>query len=174
MNECCQENRFFAKSSGESEQYKTPVRILWIISVIQKPSFRAVMKSFACLVIVVAVVGVKALTEEQLKKADSYATDCLQKFSSLSREAVDKLRSGAFSDVNQDTKCFTKCFLERSGFLDSEGNLLTDYAIERLSLDREKSKVETLVQKCSVKKDDPCETAFRAFECFHNGKASLY
>ncbi|XP_001655721.2 general odorant-binding protein 56d [Aedes aegypti] len=131
------------------------------------------MKSFVCVVLVAALIGVNALTEEQLKKADGFASECLEKSNGLSKETVGKLRSGDFANVDQDSKCFVKCFLERAGFMSTDGNLVADYAIERLSLDREKSKVEALVMKCSMQMDDPCETAFRAFECYYNGKASL-
>nr|XP_019546331.2 general odorant-binding protein 56d-like [Aedes albopictus] len=131
------------------------------------------MKSFVCVVLVAALVGVSALTEEQLKKADGYAATCLEKANGVSKESVSKLRTGDFANVDQDLKCFVKCFLEQAGFMGTDGNLVSDYAIERLSLDREKSKVEALVMMCSVQKDDPCETAFRAFECYYNGKASL-
>ncbi|XP_065091436.1 general odorant-binding protein 56d-like [Ochlerotatus camptorhynchus] len=132
------------------------------------------MKSFVCVVLVAVLVGVNALTEEQLKKADSFAVECLEKSNGVSSETVSKLRSGDFADVNRDSKCFVQCFLERAGFMDADGNLVDDYAIERLSLDREKSKVEALVKKCSNKMDDPCDTAFRAFECYYNGKSSLF
>lgn len=116
----------------------------------------------------------QALTEEQLKKADGFAKECLEQATGLTKDTIAKLRAGDFTDVDQTQKCFTRCFLERAGFMDAEGALINDYAIERLSLDREKSKVEALVTKCSQKMDDPCETAFRAFECYFNGKASLF
>ncbi|XP_055529005.1 general odorant-binding protein 56d-like [Wyeomyia smithii] len=129
------------------------------------------MKSVICLALL--VVAVAALTEKQLKKADGFANECLVKFSGLSKDTLSKLRSGQFSDSNQDVKCFFKCFLQRAGFMDSKGILQTDYAIERLSQDREKSKVEALVMQCSQTKEDPCETAYQAFECYYNGKQQL-
>ncbi|XP_055598832.1 general odorant-binding protein 56d-like [Uranotaenia lowii] len=134
------------------------------------------MNSFVSVLLVaaVALAGVCALTEEQVKKADGFAAECLTKFEGLTKEAVGKLRAGEFENVDKNQKCFVKCFLERAGFMDAEGNLQEDYMIERLSLDREKSKVEALVKKCSEKKDDACETAFAAFECYYNGKASLF
>ncbi|XP_062563114.1 general odorant-binding protein 56d-like [Armigeres subalbatus] len=131
------------------------------------------MKSIICVVLVAGLVGVNAQTEEQLKKADGYATTCLAKFNGLTRDEVLKLRAGEFANANQDLKCFTKCFLEEAGFLSADGKLLDDKAVERLSIGRDAGKVEALVKKCSVQKDDPCETAFRAIECFHNGKASV-
>ncbi|XP_053684607.1 general odorant-binding protein 56d-like [Sabethes cyaneus] len=129
------------------------------------------MKSLICLALL--AVAVSALTEEQMKKAEGYANECLEKFPELNKDSLSKIRSGQFADANQDVKCFAKCFLERAGFMDAKGAFLTDYAIERLSLDHEKSKVEALVQQCSKAYEDPCETAFRAFECYHNGKQQL-
>ncbi|XP_062563113.1 general odorant-binding protein 56d-like [Armigeres subalbatus] len=131
------------------------------------------MKSIICVVLVAGLVGVNALTEEQLKKADGFATTCLAKSNGVTKDSVGKLRGGDFANVDQDLKCFTKCFLEQAGFMSADGQLVQGYAVERLSQDREKGKVESLVQKCSVQKDDPCETAFRAFECYYNGKAAL-
>ncbi|XP_062555652.1 general odorant-binding protein 56d-like [Armigeres subalbatus] len=131
------------------------------------------MKSIICVVLVAGLVGVKALSEEQLKKVDAFGTTCLEKFNGLTKEEVLKLRAGEFSNANQDLKCFTKCFLEEAGFMSTDGKLLADKAIARLSEDSDPAKVEPLVKHCSVQNDDPCETAFRAIECFYNGKASL-
>ncbi|XP_055626347.1 general odorant-binding protein 56d-like [Toxorhynchites rutilus septentrionalis] len=131
------------------------------------------MKSCVCVILAAFLFGANALTEEQLKKANEFATTCQESSDGVTKEAVANLRSGDFSGVDKNSKCFVKCFLEKAGFMDSQGNLVNDYAIERLSLDRERSKVEALVKQCSVKTNDPCETAFKAFECYYNGKASL-
>ncbi|XP_062563099.1 general odorant-binding protein 56d-like [Armigeres subalbatus] len=131
------------------------------------------MKSFICLVFVAAMVGVNALSEEQYRKAHVFAAVCLTKSNGVTRDDVRRLRNGDFADVNQDLKCFTKCFLEQIGYMSAEGKLEEGYAVERLSQDRERSTVEALVKQCSVLMDDPCETAFRAFECFYNGKAAI-
>ncbi|XP_058834323.1 general odorant-binding protein 56d-like [Topomyia yanbarensis] len=132
------------------------------------------MKSFIFIALIVAVVGVNALTEEQLQKASAVSNECLSKSDGVEKDDVEKLRQGDFSSVDQNIKCFAKCFLERIGFMDAGGNLVDAFAIERLSLNREKDKVEALVKRCSVKQSDPCETAFRAFECFYNEKSALF
>ncbi|XP_053679459.1 general odorant-binding protein 56d-like [Anopheles nili] len=126
------------------------------------------------LVLLVAiVVNGQPLNDEQMKKAEGFALGCLEQHKNLNKEHLLLLRDGDFSKVDTDTKCFLRCFLQQASFMDAAGKLQNDYAIERLSVSREKSKVEALVKKCSVEVDDACETAFRAVECYHREKASL-
>ncbi|XP_058116280.1 general odorant-binding protein 56d-like [Anopheles ziemanni] len=123
---------------------------------------------------VVAIAAGQPLTEGQMKKAEGFALGCLEQHKSLNKEHLLLLKDGDFSKVDAETKCFLRCFLQEAKFMDASGKLLSDYAIERLSLSREKSKVEELVKKCSVAEgEDSCETAFKAVECYHREKASL-
>uniref|UniRef100_A0A499FUZ5 Uncharacterized protein n=1 Tax=Anopheles farauti TaxID=69004 RepID=A0A499FUZ5_9DIPT len=130
---------------------------------------------FVSAVLFVASVVAQPLTDDQMKKAEGFALGCLDQYKGLNKEHLVLLRDGDFSKVDGETKCFLRCFLQQAKFMDESGKLQNDYAIERLSLSREKSKVEALVKKCSTGSEaaDSCETAFRAVECYHREKASL-
>lgn len=52
-----------------------------------------------------------------------------------------KLRNGDFSDNDEKTQCFAKCFMERAGFMDNQGNLNDDVIIAKLSKANDENKV---------------------------------
>uniref|UniRef100_A0A182LTN7 Uncharacterized protein n=1 Tax=Anopheles culicifacies TaxID=139723 RepID=A0A182LTN7_9DIPT len=132
------------------------------------------MKLLLVPVLLAVCIGAQPLTDEQMKKAEGFAFGCLEQHKALNKEHLVLLRDGDFSKVDGETKCFLRCFLQQANFMDAAGKLQHDYAIERLSVSREKSKVEALVKKCSTTEvEDSCETAFRAVECYHREKASL-
>ncbi|XP_058062460.1 general odorant-binding protein 56d-like [Anopheles bellator] len=124
-------------------------------------------------VLLAAFAVAQPLTEEQQKKSDAIAVGCLDKHKTLNREDLKLLRGGDFSKVDAETKCFLRCFLQDAKFMDADGKLDSALAIERLSLSQDKAKVEALVTKCSVQQADPCETAFKAIECYQQEKSSL-
>ncbi|XP_052888997.1 general odorant-binding protein 56d-like [Anopheles moucheti] len=133
------------------------------------------MKLLLVPLLLTVCVGAQPLTDDQMKKAEGFALGCLAQHKGLTQEHLVLLRDGDFSKVDGETKCFLRCFLQQANFMDASGKLQNDYAIERLSVSREKPKVEALVKKCStgVEVEDSCETAFRAVECYHREKASL-
>uniref|UniRef100_A0A182MYM8 Uncharacterized protein n=1 Tax=Anopheles dirus TaxID=7168 RepID=A0A182MYM8_9DIPT len=138
--------------------------------------FCVTMKLLLVPVLLAALVAAQPLTDDQMKKAEGFALGCLEQYKGLNKEHLVLLRDGDFSKVDADTKCFLRCFLQQANFMDASGKLQNDYAVERLSLSREKTKVEALVKKCSTaaaETADSCETAFRAVECYHREKASL-
>ncbi|XP_052871177.1 general odorant-binding protein 56d-like [Anopheles cruzii] len=125
-------------------------------------------------VLLAAFAVAQPLTEEQQKKSETIALGCLEQHKSLNPEDLKLLRGGDFSKVDPETKCFLRCFLQQAKFMDADGKLNADLAIERLSVSQDKAKVETLVKKCNVEPQaDSCETAFKAIECYHREKSSL-
>lgn len=68
-------------------------------------------------------------------------------------------------------QCFTKCLLEKAGFLDAKGDLLEARTIEILSKGADKDKVTALVNKCKTStSSNPCENAYAMYECYSKAK----
>jgi hypothetical protein len=85
----------------------------------------------------------------------------------VSPAVVARLRGGNFSNRDENTQCFTKCFFEKAGFMDSNGEINKEKLGAALSTDTEKSKVDTLIEKCgSIKGANQCETSFKIYECY--------
>lgn len=69
-------------------------------------------------------------------------------------------------------QCFAKCFFEESGFMNAEGDFLDAVAIEKLSTNVDKVKVEALVNTCKLQTGStPCENAYKIYQCYVNHKA---
>lgn len=114
----------------------------------------------------------QSLTIEQQKKAEAYGAECV-KSTGVAPESAVKLRKGDFSGTDDKTKCFAKCVLEKAGFMNAAGDVQEKTVVEKLSIDHDKSKVEATLKKCNQKGANPCDTAFKVYECFYNTKAGL-
>uniref|UniRef100_A0A182P6H6 Uncharacterized protein n=1 Tax=Anopheles epiroticus TaxID=199890 RepID=A0A182P6H6_9DIPT len=122
------------------------------------------MKTFVAIAVVALVAGTFALTIDQKKKAEGYAAECV-KTTGVPPETAAKLKGGDFAGADDKTKCFAKCFLEKAGFMTDKGEIDEKTVIEKLSVDHDRAKVEGLVKKCNHKEANPCETAFKAYQC---------
>lgn len=56
----------------------------------------------------------KAITEEQLRKADEHTKICSEK-SGLEYDVATKFRYAVIGDESEGHQCFARCFFERSG-----------------------------------------------------------
>ncbi|XP_055529004.1 general odorant-binding protein 56d-like [Wyeomyia smithii] len=130
------------------------------------------MKVFIAIVIVALAAGAWGLTIEQQKKAQAYAAECV-KTTGAAPESVGKLKKGDFTGADDKTKCFSKCVLEKAGFMNAQGDIQEKVVVEKLSVDHDKSKVEATLKKCGQKGANACDTAFNAYKCFYNTKAGL-
>lgn len=130
------------------------------------------MKTFVAIAVVALAAGAWALTIEQQKKAEAYGAECV-KTTGVAPESAVKLRKGDFSGTDDKTKCFAKCVLEKAGFMNAAGDVQEKTVVEKLSIDHDKSKVESTLKKCNQKGANPCDTAFKVYECFYNTKAGL-
>ncbi|XP_058462808.1 general odorant-binding protein 56d-like [Malaya genurostris] len=130
------------------------------------------MKTFVAIAVVALAAGAWALTIEQQKKAEAYAAECV-KSTGAAPESVGKLKKGDFAGADDKTKCFSKCVLEKAGFMNAQGDIQEKVVIDKLSVDHDKSKVEATLKKCNQKGANACDTAFKAYECFYNTKAGL-
>lgn len=60
-------------------------------------------------------------------------------------ETPMKLQKGDFSANDEKTQCFAKCFLEKAGFMDSQGHLNDAVIIAKLSQANDENKVSLSV-----------------------------
>ncbi|XP_053679068.1 uncharacterized protein LOC128729822 [Anopheles nili] len=131
------------------------------------------MKTFVAIAVVALIASTFALTIDQKKKAEGYAAECV-KSSGVPPETAAKLKGGDFAGADDKTKCFAKCFLEKAGFMTSSGDFDEKTVIEKLSVDHDRAKVEGLVKKCNHKEANPCETAFKAYQCIYAAKGAAF
>ncbi|XP_055624609.1 general odorant-binding protein 56d-like [Toxorhynchites rutilus septentrionalis] len=99
----------------------------------------------------------------------SYAVECL-KDSGLQLDSLKSLHTGDFSK-GEDVKCIVKCFYQRAGFMDAEGNLNGEAILAQLRQLLPEDRVKALVENCNVQGKDACDTAYLATECYFRNKA---
>lgn len=111
----------------------------------------------------------QAITEEQLVKAEGHTKFCVEQVE-VDYETAVKLRFSVITDSNEKNQCFTKCFMQRSGFMDEAGVLQKDVMIAKLGLDKDeetKAKLSQLIEKCAVLDGaNSCEKAFNVHNCY--------
>ncbi|XP_055529003.1 general odorant-binding protein 56d-like [Wyeomyia smithii] len=136
--------------------------------------------SFVTIVVAVLLSGVFGKPQKpnledigKIQNGETYALECLLS-SGLSIDSVKSLQTGDFSGSGAKVKCLVRCFFEKTGFMDAEGNLQQDAIVKQLSQFLSKAEVENLVKKCDVSGTDPCDTAYRATECYFKNKADLF
>ncbi|XP_055624209.1 general odorant-binding protein 56d-like [Toxorhynchites rutilus septentrionalis] len=130
------------------------------------------MKTIVALAVIALATGAWALTIDQQKKAEAYAAECV-KSTGVAPVTPAKLKKGEFAGADEKTKCFTKCVLEKAGFMNDKGDVQEKTVVDKLSVDHDKSKVEATLKKCNHKGSNACDTAFKMTECFYNTKYGL-
>jgi hypothetical protein len=101
-----------------------------------------------------------------LEKGEQFAKECMAEVGT-NPFAVRALTQGDFSNNSDSTKCFTKCFFQKAGFMDEAGNLNEEAIVDKLSVDQPKEKIVEIVNKCkTIKEDNPCDFAFKVYECY--------
>ncbi|ETN61360.1 odorant binding protein [Anopheles darlingi] len=118
---------------------------------------------------------VQSFTLRQQKMVSIYALECMAE-SGIDVASVSKLRDGDISPAsktNRSVKCFMKCFFEKEGFIDGDGQLQLENITVALEKDYERSTIDEMLVKCGVQKEDGCETAYHAYECYHDHYQNL-
>ena len=93
---------------------------------------------------------------------------CIKKFG-LNDQLVDELENGFYDNVDENAKCFTKCFFERVGFMDSDAKLNEEVVKEKVVDVMSKETVLKLLLKCKDNiGENACDTAFRFYQCFRS------
>nr|BAN59720.1 odorant-binding protein [Delia antiqua]BAS69451.1 odorant-binding protein 12 [Delia platura] len=112
------------------------------------------------------------LTEEQKLIVLQHAAECAKQ-TSASKEALQDLRAGKFSNVDNNTKCFTNCFLEKSGFL-VDGQVQPAVVSKKLGSIVGADKINTIMAQCNGSKGaNNCDTAFELFKCYYLKNAAI-
>ena len=130
------------------------------------------------LVVFVAFIGLTFanhgihLNEEQQKKVHGFSVECIEK-EKTTPEATKGLKTGAFPHDDKNLKCFTNCFLEKTGMF-VDGALKDDIVKAKLGPLVGDDKLKEIMTKCGpLKGDDKCDTAFKLSECFYNNKLGI-
>uniref|UniRef100_A0A0K8UPA1 General odorant-binding protein 56d n=1 Tax=Bactrocera latifrons TaxID=174628 RepID=A0A0K8UPA1_BACLA len=130
--------------------------------------FFAVAILLAVVAISAAQEGVGKLTEEQKQKAHAVGTDCLKE-TGASEEAIHALIKGDDSQVDSKVKCFTKCMLEKLGFI--ENSKVNEEKVQNFLgklIGEEKAKATQA--KCNgLKGTDECDFAYQIRQCYSSG-----
>ncbi|XP_062563089.1 general odorant-binding protein 56d-like [Armigeres subalbatus] len=132
------------------------------------------------LIALIAFVGVTFSEPQQpnledigkIPNGETFALECLLS-SGLDISSLKSLQTGDFTNGDK-AKCLVKCFFEKTGFMDADGNLNQETIVTQLSKFMPKDQVETLVKNCNVKGADACDTAYQATECYFKNKAGLF
>ncbi|XP_058127968.1 general odorant-binding protein 56d-like [Anopheles ziemanni] len=123
--------------------------------------------TFTVVVTFCLLAGVNAFTLRQQKMVSIFALECMAE-TGIDALSVSKLRDGDLTANDRTAKCFMKCFFEKESFIDAEGQLQLDAIAGALEKDYERAQIDEMLVKCGVQKEDPCETAFHAYECYHD------
>ncbi|XP_049294674.1 general odorant-binding protein 69a-like [Anopheles funestus] len=118
------------------------------------------------------VASVNAFTLRQQKMVSIFALECMAE-TGIGADSLTKLRDGDLSANDRTAKCFMKCFFEKENFIDAKGQLQLEAIATALEKDYERVKIDEMLEQCAVQKEDPCETAFHAYECYHDQYQNL-
>nr|AHE13799.1 odorant binding protein [Lissorhoptrus oryzophilus] len=126
------------------------------------------MKSFlAAVVIIGALACIEAqLTDEQKAKLKEHYTVCVGG-TGVDKDVVTKARQGNFVD-DPKLKAFAFCMSKRIGFQNEAGDVQPDVVKAKLSgAINDPAAADKLIQQCLIKKENPEDTAFNAFQCYY-------
>ncbi|KAF7278587.1 general odorant-binding protein 56d-like [Rhynchophorus ferrugineus] len=116
------------------------------------------------LVIVVSAISCQEFTEEQKKKILENRKQCIEE-TKVNPELIEKADQGNFVDDNS-LKCFTKCFYQKAGFVNDEGEVQLDVVKAKLPPQADKEQALAIVEKCKIKGKDACDTVYLIHKCY--------
>ncbi|XP_068146671.1 general odorant-binding protein 56h [Drosophila tropicalis] len=102
-------------------------------------------------------------------------TACMNENGVSAQDFAD-LKSGATKpeDVKDNVKCATQCILVKLGFMDAQGNALTDNIKSKFASSPMASAVNTAMTTCGgVKGANPCDTAFQILACLQQNSQAI-
>ncbi|XP_058462076.1 general odorant-binding protein 56d-like [Malaya genurostris] len=124
------------------------------------------------LCIALASSQVDAYTLQQRQQGDLFALECLTE-TGVNPASIALLKIGDFTANEKRAKCFVRCFFQKEGFMNADGELLPESIVEALSNDFEREKLEKVVSSCQVKSEDACDSAFLMYECLYKNRENL-
>ncbi|XP_068619495.1 B2 protein-like [Battus philenor] len=123
------------------------------------------MKSF--IVLAVCLVAVQALTDEQKEKLKKHRSECLAE-TKANEEQVNKLKTGDFTNENEELKKYTLCLMNKSELMSKDGKFKKDVALAKVPNAADKPTVEKLIDACLANKGNtPQQNAWNYVKCYH-------
>ncbi|KPJ03487.1 B2 protein [Papilio xuthus] len=135
------------------------------------------MKYFV--VFAICLVAVQALTDEQKEKLKKHRSECLAESKAV-EEQVDKLKTGDFTNENDDLKKYTLCLMVKSELMTKDGKFKKDVALAKVPnagkrvlilkmfVTADKPTVEKLIDACLANKGStPQQNAWNYVKCYH-------
>ncbi|CAO1377802.1 unnamed protein product [Diamesa serratosioi] len=137
------------------------------------------MKFISAVLLLVALVGINAISMEQDQKntrAKKYAAEC-QEETKIDKEKAKKIDYADFSEVKEnddEAECYVKCFFKKVGFFNEADELQQEVMVKKLAVDEgvKNDKLEALILKCSQKTgENKCQLAYNVYHCYQTQKA---
>ena len=123
------------------------------------------MKAFVAVTFVLFAAAVAVPFVEKVDKGKEYAAKCMAEHK-VTPEAVQKIKAGDYSEVDDNAECYFLCFQQAVGFVDAEGSPNKDVIFEKFSLTQGKKEIESIFEKCmDTQGSTPCKKAFNGFKC---------
>ncbi|EFA07544.1 odorant binding protein (subfamily minus-C) C01 [Tribolium castaneum] len=128
------------------------------------------MKTIICFVFVLA--GAWALTKEQIDKLEPISKEC-RELNGISEDTILKVRRG--EAVNEPKlKNHVLCVSKKTGLASETGETNVEVLRTKLrKVSENDDEVNSIIQKCVVKKSTPEETAFEIFVCLRKVKPNF-
>ncbi|XP_052890965.1 general odorant-binding protein 56d-like [Anopheles moucheti] len=109
----------------------------------------------------------------KIANGEAFALECLIE-SGLKLDSLASLSTSDLDTNGSKIKCLVKCFFEKTGFMDKEGQLQQQTITDQLSKFMPRDRIESLVKNCDFQEPDACETAYKVTECYFQNKAGLF
>nr|WJJ63267.1 odorant binding protein 9 [Pachyrhinus yasumatsui] len=111
-----------------------------------------------------SAISCQDFSEEQRKKIIQNRQECIEE-TKVNPELIEKADLGEFTE-DDALKCFTKCFYQKAGFVNDEGEVQKDVVEAKLPPQADKKKALEIVDKCKLKGKDSCETVYLIHKCY--------
>nr|ADQ01711.1 odorant binding protein 25 [Anopheles funestus] len=109
----------------------------------------------------------------KIANGEAFALECLIQ-SGLKLDSLASLSTSDLDTNGNKIKCLVKCFFEKTGFMDKDGQLQEKTITEQLSKFMPLERIESLIKNCNFQEADACETAYKVTECYFQNKAGLF
>nr|ALR72493.1 odorant binding protein 5 [Colaphellus bowringi] len=126
---------------------------------------------FLLVLVLVAVVISKPLSEEGREKAQKINEECAKE-SGIEEDNLEKILADEFPEDDK-MKEHSFCFLTTLGVMDKDGKIDKDVMTDTLKLFAPEGKEVEIMEKCAVETDDAKETAFAIGKCVHEQVKSV-
>nr|WCD39077.1 odorant-binding protein 2 [Euplatypus parallelus] len=120
--------------------------------------------SFLILVFTISMITSQDFTEEQRKQIIQNRQECIAE-TKVNPDLIEKADQGDFSE-DDTLKCFTKCFYQKAGFVNENGEVQLEVIKDKLPAQADREKALEIVEKCKMEGKDPCDTVYLIHKCY--------